>query len=274
MEEMRKRYVNASVLLSGVTCLAMIVNHLANEASMYESVLPGWSFMCGLCTPLLCVWVGILLRRRFPNPRWWVQTLILLIVLFLLYRYRHFLNYWYWWKSNLYLYLAMIGTGYLVPTRMLVETGRRKGWEYLVLLLMSVFCYTAVSVVNHRLHYMSVMPELQEMEQLMERLANDTTPLLVILTAYFAVMLSFSKIGQHLGESSYFRGFVVVPALFTFLALLGNLIPSYWRWDLFLLPILVNPITVYLVVVLGNLKRRKKMKEEDRKPLKDVLMLR
>ena len=112
------------------------------------------------------------------------------------------------------------------------------------------------------------------MEQLMERLANDTTPLLVILTAYFAVMLSFSKIGQHLGESSYLRGFVVVPALFTFLALLGNLIPSYWRWDLFLLPILVNPITVYLVVVLGNLKRRKKMKEEDRKPLKDVLMLR
>jgi len=256
MEEMKSRYLNASILLAGGACLAAFINVLVNAASLYESALPGWSFMCGLCTPILCIWVGLLLRLRFRTPRWWVQVLVLLAVLFFLYRFRHFLNYWFWWKSNPNLYLAMLGIGYLVPLGMLEEARRRKGWEYLVMLLLSVFCYTAVAVVNSRLHYMTQMPELQEMELLMERLANDAEPLLVILAAYFAFMFSFSGLGQLLGGKAWFRGLVAVPAVCTFVMTLGN--AAFHRWGYFLIPLLVNPITVYLAVVLGRLIKRKR----------------
>lgn len=270
MEEMRKRYVNASVLLAGGACLAMVINHLVNVASLYESVLPGWSFLCGLCTPVLCLWVGLLLRIRFRNPRWWVRVLVLLVVLFFLYRFRHFLNYWFWWKSNPNLYLAMLGIGYLVPQEMLEDAGKRKGWEYLVLLLLSVFCYAAVAVVNSRLHYMTQMPELQEMELLMERLTNDVEPLLVLLTGYFAVMFSFSRLGQLIGGKAWFRGLVIVPAVYTFLATLGNLAIHSWRWDYYLIPLLVNPVTVYMVVLAVRLARRKR-DGGDPKPWKEII---
>lgn len=261
MEEMRKEYMNASVLMAGAACIAMAVNYVVNAASMYESVLPGWSYMCGLCTPVLCTWVGLLLRYRFRNPRWWVQAIVIVAVLFLFYRYRHFLHIWFWWKSNPYLYLAMMGTGYLVPPGLLDEAGRRKGWEYLLLLLVSVFCYTAVSVVNSRLHYMATAPELHEMERLMEQLSNDTEPLIALLSAYFIVMFAFSETGQLIGGKDWFRGLSVVPAVFVFLALSGSLVRSYWRWGTYLLPLLVQPVTVYLAVMVWRRIGRKRSKD-------------
>lgn len=273
MEEMKNRYVNASVLMTGTVCLVMVINQIVNSVSYTESAVPGWGYMSVLCVPMLCTWMGLILRYRFRNPRKWAQVLIVVAVLFCMYRYRHFLGYYYWWKRNPYLYLAMMGLGYMAPIGMLDEAGKRKGLEYLALLLSSVFCFTAILVIKSRLQYMAMTVEHQEMTHLMEALANDSELLLAILVAYFAVMFSFSFLGQGIGSKTWFRGIVIFPVIHTFILYLGNLIIHFWRWEFNLLPFLVHPVTVYLAVVTIRLVKRRlsKEEEEERRPIKELL---
>ena len=271
MEEMKNRYVNASVLMTGTVCLVMIINQIINSVSYTESAVPGWGYMSALCIPLLFTWMGVVLRYRFGSPHKWVQIMIVLVLLFCMYRYRHFLGYYYWWKRNPYLYLAMMGLGYLVPRSMLDDAGKRNGWEYLALLLSSVFCFTAILVIKSRLRYMAMTVEHQEMTHLMETLANDSELLLAILVSYFAVMFSFSILGQGIGAKVWFRGIVIVPVIYTFILYLGNLMFTFWRWDYYLLPFLVHPVTVYLAMVIIRFVKRRLSKEEERLPVKELL---
>ena len=271
MEEMKNRYVNASVLMTGTVCLVMVINHITNSVSYAEPAVPGWGYMSVLCVPLLFTWMGVILRYRFESPCKWVHVLIVVAVLFCMYRYRHFLGYYYWWKRNPYLYLAMMGLGYLVPRGMLDEACKRKGWEYLALLLSSVFCFTAILVIKSRLRLMALTVEHQEMTHLMEKLANDSELLLVILVSYFALMFTFSKLGQSVGAKKWFRGIIIVPVIDTFFLYLGNLMFTFWRWDFYLLPFMVHPVTVYLAAVTIRFFKRQMSKEEERLPIKEVL---
>lgn len=271
MEEMKTRYINASVLMTGMVCLVMAINQIINSVSYVESAVPGWGYMSVLCIPMLFTWLGLILRNRFQNPSKWIQVLIIVAVVFCMYRYRHFLGYYYWWKRNPYLYLTMMGLGYMAPRGMLDEAGKRKGWEYLALLLSSVFCFTAILVIKSRLRYMEMTVEHQEMTHLMETLANDSELLLALLAAYFAVMFSFSSLGQGIGAKAWFRGIVLFPVIHTFFLYLGNLVLHFWRWEYVLLPFLVHPVTIYLAVITRRLIKRHHSKEEERRPIKELL---
>lgn len=259
METMKERYINASFLIAGCACLAMVVNHLVLVFSDYsfESALPGWSFMTSLCNPVLFAWVGLLLRYKYRKSRTWILAVIAVSILFLLYQYILLLRHdsW-WWEFKPVIYVASLGIGYLAPQGMIDEAGRRKGLEYLVLLLCAVFCYTACSVVSGRIQWDGLPPELHEMKGLMARLMNIVDPLLIIIVLYFTVMFSFSGYGQWIGGRNWFRGVAIGVSAYAFLLSVGN-----FTWGLFsrwmILPFLVQPVTVYLALVLYRLIRRK-----------------
>ena len=258
METMKERYVNASFLMAGCACMAMVVNHLAFSFSPYslESAIPGWSFMASLANPVLFAWAGLLLRRRSGTQRKWLSAAVAVLVLFLLGMHHHFLNYWGWWERLPFLYLASLGIGYLFPPSMTGEAGRRKGIEYIVLLICSVISYTACAVVSGRIQWGGMPPELHEMSDLMVRLMDVAEPLLTVVVLYFAVMFSFSGYGQWLGERSWFRGIAIGMEAYSFLMSLGNLPWGLYHRGMFL-TFFVQPVTVYLVIVLCRLIRRK-----------------
>ena len=251
MEMMKQRYVNASFLLAGFACLVMVASRLLFAFQGYspESAVPGWSFMSSLCNPLLFAWTGLLLRYRLKSPRKWLQAILFVLVLFLLYRYCQLLRDGSWWKHNPRLYLASLGIGYLVPGGAIAEAGKRKGIEYGLLLLCAIFCYTACAVVSDRIQYGGMPPELHELEGLMAWLMSSAIPLLAVIVIYFAVMLSFSRYGQWLGGRSWFRGIAVGAAAFAFfLSVRGLFMGMFSRWTI--LPFLVQPVTVYLIHLL------------------------
>ena len=258
METMKERYVNASFLMAGCACMAMVVNHLGFSFSPYslESAIPGWSFMASLANPVLFAWAGLLLRRRSGSPKKWLSAAVAVLVLFLLGMYYHYIEHWGWWERLPFLYLASLGIGYLFPPSMTGEAGRRKGIEYIVLLICSVFSYTACAVVSGRIQWGGMPPELHEMSNLMVRLMDVAEPLLTVVVLYFAVMFSFSGYGQWLGGRSWFRGIAVGVAAYSFLLSLGNLAWGLFHRGMFL-TFFVQPVTVYLVIVICRLIRRK-----------------
>ena len=254
MEEM-KSFKNASFLMTGGACLVMLFNHILNMASsISRPLVPGFGHLAGLCIPALCLWFGMSVREWLKNPRWWVQASLLCIAVFCLYMYRHEL--YASWRTGAYLYAALICLGYLVPRRMICAARRNRGWEYLVFMLLAAFCYTAAHVVESRLEWLtgSYLPEHHDMLRLMLTLMKDTEPLMVILTLYFVLLFSFSKAGQWLGERDWFRGIVIVPAMYLFFISVSNL---FFRadWTAFI-SFLVQPVTVCLVFIIVRLVGR------------------
>ena len=68
-------------------------------------------------------------------------------------------------------------------------------------------------------------------------------------------LFSFSRAGQWLGGRKWFRWIVAVPCLFSFVLAASNLITAGFRWDIILVRLiqfLVQPVTVWLVVVIRN----------------------
>ena len=275
MNVIDNRFKNATVLMTGGACLILVVNHLVNiSATGLESPIPGFYHLAGIAYSVLCLWMGMILRQWLRNPRWWVQALVACLAVFCLYKYRHPL--YLYWNLYPYLYLMLICLGYLVPDRITAPAGRSRGWGYLGLLLISVFCYTATSVVLNRLNWLtgSTLPEHQDMLSLMLTLTRDAEPMLVVLTLYFIILFSFSKTGQWLGERSWFRGIILVPTVFVFIGTLGNMII---RGTLFSTPIflfLVQPVTIYLLVVLWRASAKLfKGVNQDYPTWKDIFMI-
>lgn len=256
MEKM-KSFKNASFLMAGGACLLMLVGHLINKTVSYpysDPLVSGLGHLLGLCIPVLCLWFGLSLRMWLKNPKWWLQALLLCFTAFCLYKYRHDL--FAYWKAFPYLYSALICLGYLVPRRMICAARRNRGWEYLVFMLLAAFCYTAANVVESRLEWLtgSYLPEHHDMLRLMLTLMKDAEPLMAILTLYFVLLFSFSRAGQWLGERDWFRGIVIVPAVYLFFISVSNL---FFRagWTAFI-SFLVQPVTVCLVFIIVRLVGR------------------
>ena len=252
MEEI-KSYKNASFLMAGGACLLMLAGHLINKIVPFpysDPLVPGLGHLLGLCMPVLCLCFGLTLRMWLKNPKWWLQTLIMCLAVFCLYKYRHLL--FAYRMAFPYLYTALICLGYLVPRRMICTAQRNRGWEYLAFMLLAAFCYTAAHVVESRLEWLtgSYLPEHQDMLRLMLTLMKDVEPLMVILVLYFVLLFSFSKAGQWLGERDWFRGIVIVPAVYLFFVSISNLF-FYTDWTNFI-RILVQPGTVGLAVLAAH----------------------
>ena len=246
MRQLSDSFKNASFLMCGTACTLFIFNHLLYRFSPYEELplIPGFGYTLGLCWAALFIWAGMLLRRRWPSLRCWIQLPVLALALFCLYKYRQ--DVWITYRSLPYLYLSVFGTGFLVPPEAVDHEEKKSGWLDLVLLLVSAFCYTAVAVVQGRFQTTSpFMPQYKDMERLLVWLMNTTMPLVLFIAMYFAVRFSFSREGQWLGGQKWYKVISCVSFVIAFLACLFR----YWFLWTDLLRFLVQPTTIYLLVV-------------------------
>ena len=215
--------------------------------------------------------------KSAEDPKWWFQILIAGATIYGMYFYRHYAENWGYADA---LYLCMAGIGFLIPHKILLSSSQNRGWLSLVMILISVFCYTALTTVKDRLLWGPVIPEHPDMELMMETILVNAEPLMVIITTYFVAQFAFSEIGQILGSQVWFRGIVAVPCLYAFLGYLSRLITQ----RLFFVAInyvyfsplmwfIVQPVTIYLVVFLFRLIREHRKRKEDRVSWKELAKL-
>ena len=257
-------YVNASVIICGGVCLVRAITHFMLRASDWsESAIPGLVFMSDLCYPLLFTWIGLLLRGWKPESKWWVQLAVLLIAIYGLCRYCDWTaDHW----QIVHLDFAMIAMGYLIPPESLKLEGEKTGWLSLIMLMLSVFCYTAVSVAKQRLQWGDLMPEHQDMEKLLEALLWVAEPLLGLISAYFVIQFSFSSTAQNLGGQQWIRVLVAAVCGLSFIWAIQFFFMMFHRWTYManyvyyspILSLLVQPISVYLIIAVYRRAKSRK----------------
>lgn len=259
MEEIKNRYENASVVIAGAACFPVLF------AGLHFS---GWHYILGYGYPILCFWIGLILGSCIKKSRWWVNLLILCVTLIGLIGYRQVMDHGYQFVHTATMFLLFAGSGFLFPSGEVRREGTCKGAGYLLFLSSLVFCQVSVSVIHSRLTSGMLIPEHQDMERLMENLSGDAELLLLLMMLYGLVLFSFSKAGQWLGGRSWFRGIVLVPVIISFFVAFfrfrgirfGVLIRNPSSRVEYLIPFLVQPLTIYLVMFFCRLinERRKK----------------
>lgn len=278
MRTNKEIYTNASVIIGGAICTVLMANNIIGRLSDWDepSVFPGFGIMCGVCFPILYFWVGTLLRTWKKDPKWWLQVFVAGLTIYGLYFYRHYAENWGYADA---LYLSMAGIGFLIPPKILLSSTQNRGWISLGMILLSVFCYTALTTVKDRLLWGPIIPEHPDMELMMETILVNAEPLMVIIVTYFVAQFAFSSIAQNLGSQVWLRWIVAVPCLYTFIGYLSRLLPRPFYFAINyvyyspLMWFIVQPITIYLVVFFIRLIRERRKKKEDRISWKELAKL-
>ena len=279
MDTNKTQYTNASVIIGGSICSVMMANSILGRMSDWNepSVFPGFRIMCGLCFPILYFWVGTLLRTKIMNPKWWFQLLLAGVAIFCLYRYRHFAGNW-GYADALYIATALIG--FLIPPKTILSASQNKGWISLVLIALCAFCYTTLTTVKDRLLWGPIVPEHPDMELMMETILVNAEPLMVIITIYFVTQFAFSEVAQKLGSQTWFRGIVAVPCIYCFLGYFSRMftlrmcnIAINWVYYSPLMWFIVQPVTIYLIVVCSRLIKERRKSKEERRTWKELAKL-
>lgn len=278
--DIRSLYTRASIVVFGGVCAVLMANHISNLSynETRHALIPGFNFMAGLCYPILYFWGGLLLRTWKKNPKWWIQLIVLLLSILCLYRYRHFAENWNFIGT---IYFAMAGVGFLIPSKVIASLKCNKGWISLMMLMLSVFCYTVLETTRHRLLWGPLMkPEFADMELMLETILVNAEPLMMIVVIYFAIQFAFSRIAQYLGSQSWFRGIVAVPCILMFIGVTIRLFDSHYLFYMVdyvyyspLLWFIAQPITIYLFIVGCRCIRELRKKKEDRMSWKEMLRI-
>lgn len=276
MKTNKELYTNASIIIGGAVCSALMANHIIGRMSDWNepSVFPGFGIMCGLCFPILYFWVGTLLRTCVKDPKWWLQILIAGASIYGLYFYRHYAENWGYADA---LYLSMAGMGFLIPPKTLLSSSQNRGWISLAMILLSLFCYTALTTAKDRLLWGPIIPEHPDMELMMETILVNAEPLMIIISIYFVAQFAFSEVGQKLGSLVWFRGIIAIPCVYAFLGYLGRLFTmrmfffaNHWVYYSPIMWFIVQPVTIYLVVFISRLIKERRKKKEDRESWKKL----
>ena len=247
---------NASVVLAGGACIALVLNGLF---STFSGLVPVRGFWLAIqwAVPLLCLWCGMLVHYRIGRPRLWILVPLGLLAAAALYFSRHTVN-----GPGLYRQCYGFGfqflLGVLLPWDHIRENGDRTGAKSAVLFAITALSYAALFLVWHRLGFV-MKPEFADMETFLLVVLTNVLPFAAIPPLVFAVEFSFSKAGQWLGSRKWFFWVALPFAAFSFFIMMAALPPyfslnysfSASRWIRFL----VQPVTVCLLVVLWRIVR-------------------
>lgn len=245
---------NASVLLAGGASIVPVL------ARIFSPI--GWLPIRGawlaslLVIPLLCFWCGMLLHYRVGGKaRVWLQAVAGLVAAYMFYLSRHTVN-----APSLSeiapTYLFAFFLGVVLPWDHLRENGDHFGVKAAVLCVLTALSYTALYVVWQRLDC-KMQPRFADMEQFLLVLTTNMLPLAMVPPLLFASEFAFSKAGQWLGSRKWFRWLAVPAALYCFLGAwfrrpFGISLDLSWETAR-LIRLLVQPITVYLMIVIWRL---------------------
>lgn len=245
---------NASIVLAGGACLVVI---LARFFSPYGDLLPirGAWLANLLVSPMLCLWIGMLLHYRIGGKaRIWVRVLAAAFAMVMFYFSRHSVNDPGMSGATAYFLLSFF-LGLALPWDHIRENGDHVGAKSAVLGILTALGYTALYVVWMRLIIGPVMvPECDDMRQFLLIVTTNILPLAMIPPLVMAVEFAFSKAGQWLGSRKWFFWLSVTAALFCFLRAWVQR-PHTLSLDLtwgtsYLIRLLIQPLTVYLLVVI------------------------
>lgn len=245
---------NASVLLAGGACLVPILARVFYPYS-WLPIRGAW-LASMLVIPLLCFWCGMLLHYRVGGKaRVWLQAVAGLVAVYMFYLSRHTVN-----APSMSeiaaTHLFAFFLGVVLPWDHLRENGDHVGAKSAILCVLTALTYTAIYVVWQRLDC-KMQPRFADMEQFLLVLTTNMLPLAMVPPLLFATEFAFSKAGQWLGSRKWFLWLAVPAALYCFL---GAWFRRPWgisldlSWETArLIQLLVQPITVYLMIVIGRL---------------------
>ena len=276
----KQSYLNASVILCGSVCLLRIIEQFVFQVQDWSKpmLIPGLISMAELCYPLLFAWIGMLIRGLCRDCKWWVQLVVATISLFCLFRYCTWTaDHWFSFHLN----ITMVGLGFLIPPADLKLEGQRTDWFTLAMLVISVFCYSAIGVIKGRLDLGDVMPGFTDMEILLENLTRIVEPLLAILTAHFAIRVSFTSLAQKIGSNKWVRICAAAICVCSFLQALQFVLLTSFRWQymsgyIYYYPltfILAQPVTIYLVYVASRAIAEKGKAKDERMTVKELFKI-
>lgn len=248
---------NASVFLAGSTSLVMA---LARIFSPYGGLLPirGFWLVRSLVAPVLCLWCGMLVRSCLQGKaRTWGTIVAGLLAAVMLYFSRLTVDSAGMGGAAANFLLAFF-LGLALPWDHIRENGDHVGAKSAVLCVLTALGYAALQVVWQRLVIGPVMiPECEDMREFLLVVVTNILPLAMIPPIVLAVEFAFSKAGQWLGSRKWFLWLAIPAAIISFLGAMSRP-PHRLALDLswetaVLIRILVQPLTVYLLVVFARI---------------------
>lgn len=252
MNEKAIGYIGSSFLVGGIACLVMVLGKLFGNPFLFGSLyIPGFRFTVGLCFPILFAWTGMLLRS-LSDPKVPVKIFIGLAGALCFFLYGSlFEGYSYWWKQGPLLYIMSLCAGYLVNSDSEVGNsgGKNKGWYTLSLGLLSVFCFSAVTLAVQRLDRDAMLPQYEDMRLLLLEVLKYSEAAIVILTVHFIREFSFSELARTIGGNKVFRWIAAFAIVASFAWELFDMIDWGRHFLMNSLQILAQPFTWYLIYV-------------------------
>ena len=203
----------------------------------------------------------MLIRFRTGKPKWWQLTIVAVVMAALFYcsfREVQFLK----WLYVRFQWYGLICLGFLLPWEYLYEFRDKDGIKSFVLCVISSLAYCALNLVNQRMTVVTLPAPYEDLGVLLKVVSQYITPLALLPSIYFASLFAFSTPGQWLGEKKWFRWIAGGVAVIVFLAFVFNLQLTWLSVLLWQLPmLLVQPVTIYLIVVIYRIIRKLGKKE-------------
>ena len=255
MEQINKQtFKNASFVMAGGACLIGLIGHyLRIDGPLH---VRGIQFVTSLVIPTLCFWVGMLIRYKVGKPKWWVLAIAGVAMLASLFFSRHDVNIFHWMRIRLFWYFIAL-LGFLMPWNYICERRDKDGYVSAILLVITVFTYGAIELCWQRMGTSIMLPTYEDIATLLLVVMTNILPIAAIPPVFFAAMFSFSDAGQWLGSKKWFQWIVGIVAVICFLMQLERpLIPfSMVRLPNWII-VLVQPVTIYLIIVLCRIIRK------------------
>ena len=243
-------YRNASFTLAGIACFVYLINILFWQLGPNgRSLVPGFSAMSCLVAPVLAAWLGTLIRKWTGCPRLWVSILLGALGLFFFIKYAtspdvyKFVNYG-------FICSAMIIMGYLIPEKQLeTSAGQGRIIPSILILVGSILCFTCIEVTDGRLFNYPFPAENADMHELVRLLLQMAEGTSMAIATYFAVILSYSPMGQAISEKRWVRIVFGVICTLASVRIIGMAFsigfPSIYSF----IRIVSCPLCIYLVVL-------------------------
>lgn len=270
MERPDKQFFkNASFVLAGIAFLLMIAAHFCN--SPYGALpIKGFRYVAGWAIPLLCLWVGMLLRFKVRKPKWWILTIAavaMVVCYFFSFRARMIPD----WLSIRYQWWGLILLGFLLPWDYMFEHRDKDGIKSFVLLLISALAYSTLDFIYDRMTIVALPAPTEDLGALIGSVTGYMLPFVTLLPLYFATEFSFSKAGQWIGSQKWVRwivGIVSVVFFVSFLVDCTRLHRPFFMWHL--TQLLMQPFTIFLIVIICRILRKLQNKEITWKEVFDI----
>ena len=242
-------YKSASYTMAGMACMVVILNlvfcHLGSEG---HSLLPGFSFIAGLATPVLCTWLGIIIKHWKGNEMHLLIVTLSIIGLAIICFLATDANFF---SPNKYLMecLAMTIMGYIIHEKHLEALSKKvMRIPSILLCVSSLLIYTCIAVARNRIYLLPSVLEYADMKNLALSLLLIGETVTAFMAVYFITAVSFSSAGIALGNTKWVRVSLGVFCILAFIWAVVNVCINRGLQTVYIVQVISNPVFIYICV--------------------------